>query len=190
MFSIAKPDNLTFETFLSDSESDIFSYSEIAATATVIPENYTIDHNRCELGIGGETFESAKEAINNWEMFNIGWIELYDNRTPIVNGQTIALLIKHFGFYSLNATRIVYTIDEPNRYGFAYGTLTQHGEIGEERFTVAIDEKTKAVTYDILAMSRPGHIFAKLGYPFTRYLQKQFAIDSMNAMKHSVGTKN
>jgi len=183
MFSLTKPTRDTFKRFLDRSNGDSLSYADVGSTLAELPRNYTIDHNRCELGIGDETFESAKEAIDNWEMFNIGWIELYDDRAPIINGQTIALLIKHFGFYSLNATRIVYTINEPNRYGFAYGTLTQHGEIGEERFLVELEDRTGKVYYDILAFSRPGHFLAKIGYPLTRMLQKHFAKDSMQAMK-------
>jgi len=189
MFCFTKPDRDSFENFITSAGSDAYSYPEIGSTAAELPRNYTIDRNRCELGFGGSTFLWAKKAINNWEMFNIGWIELYDNRAPIVKGRNVALLIEHFGFYSLNAAKIVYTIDEPNCYGFAYGTLTSHGEIGEERFTVDLDKRTNIVTYNILAMSRPGHILAKLGYPITRYLQKQFAVDSMQAMKLAVTSK-
>lgn len=190
MFHFTKPDRSSFENFLADAQSDAFSYSEVGSTAAELTENYTIDHNCCELGTGLEIFRAAKEAMDNWEMFNIGWVELCEKRPPIIAGQTIALQIEHFGFYSLNATRIVYTIDEPNRYGFAYGTLTQHGEIGEERFTVDLDEQTNTVSYDILAMSRPSHILAKLGYPLTRYLQRRFAADSMQAMKMVTSLQN
>jgi len=43
----------------------------------------------------------------------------------------------HFGFWSLNAARIVYLIEEDGpceKHGFAYGTLPEHGERGEERW--------------------------------------------------------
>ena len=41
------------------------------------------------------------------------------------------------------------------RYGFAYGTLPEHVESGDVRFTVDWHEADGAVWYDILAFSRP-----------------------------------
>lgn len=113
-------------------------------------------------------------------MFDFDWVELCWPPKPIEAGETCAVLIRHFGFYSLNATRIVYTIDEPDRFGFAYGTLEDHGECGEERFLVERDPGGN-VFYDLKAFSRP-----KLGYPLVRLLQKQFAHDSKQAMFRAV----
>jgi uncharacterized protein (UPF0548 family) len=86
----------------------------------------------------------------------------------------------------LNSCRIVYVIDEPEHFGFAYGTLTEHVEIGEERFTVEFHPDTGEVCYDIFAFSRPGSLLIKLGYPYSRYKQKQFAVGSKAAMLRHV----
>ena len=65
------------------------------------------------------------------------WLELCWPDAPIRTGTTVAVAVLHFGFWSLNACRIAYVEDaNAERYGFAYGTLTEHEEIGEERFTV------------------------------------------------------
>ena len=72
------------------------------------------------------------------------------------------------------------------RYGFAYGTLPEHAESGEERFTVEWHEADDAVWYDIVAFSRPQQLLARLGYPFARRLQKRFARDSAAAMQIAV----
>jgi len=100
----------------------------------------------------------------------------------------VAILIRHFGFYSLNAAQIVYVIDEPQQFGFAYayGTLAEHGESGEERFSVDFDDETGEVSYDLFAFSKPNHFLAKLGYPLVRNLQKQFAEDSKAAMLRAI----
>ena len=90
-----------------------------------------------------------------------------------------------FGFWWFNACRIVYLIDDTGpvtRFGFAYGTLPGHAERGEERFLIEWDQSDGSVWYDILAFSRPRHVLARLGYPLTRRLQKQFARDSATAM--------
>ena len=54
------------------------------------------------------------------------------------------------------------------RFGFAYGTLPGHAERGEERFSVVLNRDDGSVHYEVLAMSRPKHPLAWLGYPFAR----------------------
>jgi uncharacterized protein (UPF0548 family) len=74
-------------------------------------------------------------------MFGMPWVNLHWQSAPIVVGTDIAVSLHHFGFYSLNACRIVYLVDEEGavkRFGFAYGTLAEHAESGEERFTVSV----------------------------------------------------
>ena len=99
------------------------------------------------------------------------------------------MIARLFGLWWLNACRIVYVVDEPGpvqRYGFAYGTLPEHAESGEERFTVEWHQADAAVWYDILAFSRPQQLLARLGYPLARRLQKRFARDSAAAMQRAV----
>ena len=118
-------------------------------------------------------------------MFEMRWIELCWSGIPIEPGSDVAVLVSHFGFWSLNGCRIVYVVKEGGpveKFGFAYGTLSDHGEIGEERFTVEYDTGNQSVWYDLLAFSRPGSV-ARLAYPFARALQKRFARDSKAAMQ-------
>jgi uncharacterized protein (UPF0548 family) len=140
------------------------------------------------LGQGANTFERAKSAVRLWKMFDMPWISLCWPDTPIETGATVAVLVSHLGFWSLNACRIVYVIDEQGpseKYGFAYGTLEEHGEIGEERFTVEFNSADASVGYDLCAFSRPGRI-ARLAYPLSRSLQKSFVKGSNEAMQRSV----
>jgi hypothetical protein len=68
------------------------------------------------------------------------------------------------------------------RFGFAYGTLAEHAESGEERFTVEWHGEDDTVWYDVLAFSRPRQVLARLGYPLSRLLQKRFAEGSKATM--------
>ena len=103
-------------------------------------------------------------------------------------GCTVALVARHYGFWSLNACRIVYVVDEVGgadgmrRFGFAYGTLPDHGAVGEERFMIEWRPVDDSVWYDLYAVSRPGHPLARLGYPLVRALQRRFARASKQAM--------
>lgn len=118
-------------------------------------------------------------------MFDFPWIELSWPRTPIEVGQNVAILVSNYGFWSLNAARIVYVVEEPRRFGFAYGTLLEHAESGEERFVVEWNEDD-SVWYDLFAFSCPHARAAKLVRPLARRLQKKFARDSLAAMRHAV----
>ena len=154
-----------------------------------MPTGYNVDHHRVQLGTGTLAWNRAVEAIRAWQMFNIPWIRLCWPTVPIRVGTEVAVLVRHFGFHSLNACRIVYVIDEADpikRFGFAYGTLAEHAERGEERFTVEWNRDDDKVWYDILAFSRPRQMLARLGYPLSRFLQKRFAEGSKAAMVKSV----
>lgn len=188
MFSLSKPSEKSIREFISGQSNQKISYAEVGCTHGKAPYGYTVDCNRVRLGTGARVFELAKNAVKQWKMFGMPWITLCWPDTPIEEGATVAVLISHFGFWSLNACRIVYVIDEygtTERYGFAYGTLPNHSEFGEERFTVEYDTENHSVWYDIFALSRPG-LLARLGYPLSRSLQKRFARDSMEAIQKAV----
>ena len=183
MFLVFKPTSAQIDRFLESRKTDTFSYDAVGATLEPSPPaGFIVDHNRQLLGTGRETFEKAKQAVRQWKMFEVPGLDLVLSDTPIEPGRNVALFAHHLGFHSLSSCRIVYVIDEPDRFGFAYGTLTEHVEIGEERFTVEYHPDTSEVWYDIYAFSRPGHIFVKLGFPYARHLQKSFAVGSKSAM--------
>ena len=193
MFLLMPPDNKTIERFLVERKNDTFSYPEVGSTKDSPPNGYNIDHNRIKLGTGLATFEKAQVAMRNWKMFGMDWVKLIRDDTSIEIGRTVAISVRHFGFYSLNAARIVYVLDETGevrRFGFAYGTLSEHGEMGEERFSVEFHEATGEVWYDLYAFSRPGSMLARIGYPLSRYLQKAFARDSKIAMLNAVSDRS
>ena len=194
MFLISEPNEKSIAQFIKEQQNTAFSYSEIGLSRNSnAPEGYNIDHNRIKIGIGEDDYRQAIKAVGNWKMFDLNWVKLYPNTTPIKIGETVAIIVKHFGFWSLNAARIVYVFEETDaeieKYGFAYGTLTEHGERGEERFSVEFHKKDESVWYDLFAFSQPEHFLAKLGYPFSRMLQKQFASESKQAMKRVINEK-
>ena len=52
--------------------------------------------------------------------------------------------------------RVVAVVDEPDRFGFAYGTLPVHPEQGEESFVV-VRADAGGARFDVQAVSRPVH---------------------------------
>jgi uncharacterized protein (UPF0548 family) len=189
VFSLTAPSEDEIRRFISKQSDSGFSYPEVGASATAVPTGYNVDHNRIQLGSGEGTWQRAAAAIRKWRMFSMPWVNLHWASAPIQVGTDVAVSVRHFGFYSLNACRIVYVVDEESpvkRFGFAYGTLGEHAESGEERFTVEWNRDEDKVWYDILAFSRPRQMLAKLGYPLSRLLQKRFAEGSKAAMVETV----
>jgi uncharacterized protein (UPF0548 family) len=187
MFLLRAPSDSAVSAFIAAQGREPFSYAEVGGTrGASAPHGYNLDHNRVLLGRGEECFDVAAAALRAWRMFELGWCRVSPPRACVEAGTTVAVVIRHFGFWSLNACRIVYVSDEPHRYGFAYGTLTGHGEIGEERFSVEQSPDDGGVWYDIYAFSRPGHPLARLGYPLSRMLQRRFARDSKAVMSRAV----
>ena len=180
-----KPSPQLVERFLAQQRSRTFSYRAVGHSRRGAPAGFTADHHRLRLGEGRATFARAVEALRSWRMFDLGWVATYPPAAPQEPGTTVAVRVRHFGLWSLNACRVVYRIDDEGpvvRYGFAYGTLPDHGERGEERFTVEWHHEDNSVWYDLFAFSRPNLPLALLGYPLARLLQKRFARDSKRAM--------
>lgn len=183
MFYWHKPSPAQIQAHLAQQAALPFSYAAVGQTKQTPPRGYVVDHNRVQLGTGRATFEHAKKALQRWQMFNLGWVQICWPAAPLASGATVGVLATVCGLWSLNACRIVYVVDEVDCYGFAYGTLPDHLERGEERFLVEWRQSDDSVWYDILAFSQPQHALAKLGYPVVRHFQKRFARDSKRAMK-------
>jgi uncharacterized protein (UPF0548 family) len=187
VFLLRAPSDSAVAAFLAAQSRGPFSYAEVGGTRGArAPAGYNVDHNRVLVGRGEACFDRAAAALRAWHMFELGWCRVSPPGAPVEAGMTVAVVINHFGFWSLNACRIVYVLEEPHVYGFAYGTLRGHGEVGEERFSVEWNRDDGSVSYDIYAFSRPGHPLARLGYPLSRMLQRRFARDSKAAMLRAV----
>jgi uncharacterized protein (UPF0548 family) len=166
-----------------------FTYAPTGATATTPPAGYVVDHTRVILGEGEQCFESAKTALRRWDHFRLGWVQTWPPNVPLRDGEVVAVVARKMCLWWLNTCRIVYTVDESGplcKFGFAYGTLPEHAESGEERFLVQWDRQTGDVWYDILAFSRPHQLLPRLAYPLLRRIQKQFGRDSAAAMRRAV----
>jgi uncharacterized protein (UPF0548 family) len=189
LFLFRKPSDTEIRTFLATQERLPFSYPEVGASRGGAPPGYPINHHRGRLGAGLETYTRAIDAIRGWNMYDLPWTRLCWPDAPIRVGETVVVLARHAGFWSLNPSRIIYLIDEEGpirRYGFAFGTLPGHAERGEERFTVEWRRTDDSVWYEVFAFAGPHHLLAKVGYPVMRLIQKRFAAHSAQAMRRAV----
>jgi uncharacterized protein (UPF0548 family) len=189
MLSLRRPTDATIRAFLEGQSRLGLTYAAVGATATGPPAGYVVDHTRVRLGAGEDVFRAARAALEGWGHFRLGWVETWPAEVPLRAGEVVAVLARAVGLWWLAACRVVYAVDEDGpvrRFGFAYGTLPDHPESGEERFLVEWDRADGGVWYDVLAFSRPRHVLARIGYPWVRRLQKQFGRDSAAAMLRAV----
>jgi uncharacterized protein (UPF0548 family) len=182
MPSLSKPSESITRAFLARERDLPHSYVEIGETQKdTTVAGYDNDFNFVELGHGDAVWEAAKAAIQQWKMFPGGWACIWPEDTPIQVGEVVAMQAKVMGLWWLNSCRIVYVVDNQDKFGFAYGTLPGHAECGEELFMV---EKTSngTVRYIIKAFSRPRVWVARLGYPIARAYQRKFVRESKASM--------
>jgi len=81
--------------------------------------------------------------------------------------------------------RVVAVVDEPERFGFTYGTLPIHPEQGEESFTVTRSDDGGFI-FEIVAVSRPRQLLARAVPPVARRLQAAATNRYLKAMHAAV----
>lgn len=188
--SLEKPSPSQLDHFLISGRDRPPSYPEKLDTqanfrdkkVSSLARKYNYDETMIFLGEGPEVFTAARKVIREWKMFPSSWTKVYPDHAPIRTGQRVAVLFKLMGLWWWNSSEIQYTIEEADRFGFAYGTLPGHVESGEELFLVEIDDSEK-VWYKIKAFSRPAYWVVNLVYPYARSQQRRFVKESMAQMK-------
>jgi uncharacterized protein (UPF0548 family) len=191
MFLLQRPSDKTIARFLQDSQDLPLSYGPIGIVRPGSRRN-GIDEATVAIGRGAADFGKARAALIAWKQFDIGWIETFPRAPSLAEGTVVGVLIRHLGFWSLNGCRVVYSVggaegaEGEDRFGFAYGTLTNHAEAGEELFEVFIDPRSEEVWYRIRATSWPNAALARIGHPIVRALQARFRRHSAGAMARAI----
>lgn len=172
----------TLQAFLQQESTLPYSYPEVGKTRQGDKvSGYDNDYNVQVLGQGEAVWEAARQAIRVWRMFPDGWTRIWPETIPIREQELVVMQARVFGWWWINSFRIVYTLDTADAFGFAYGTLPGHVEMGEELFMV---EKLPdgTVQYVIKAFSKPRFWLTRIGYPIARWHQRKFVRDSKAAM--------
>ena len=187
MFFLRRPSERDIERFLAESRDLPLSYQPVGVVREGPQGRY--DEAIVAIGRGSDDFARARRALLEWRQFDLGWLDLFPRGASVEVGRVVAVRIRHAGLWSLNGARVVYVTgdgEHRHRFGFAYGTLTNHAETGEELFEVFLNETSSDVMYRIRAVSRPQAVLAAIGQPLVRLLQAKFRRDSAAAMRRAV----
>src|ERR1043165_435663 len=127
MFTLTEPTESDIAKFVSEQSKLPFSYSEVGAALadrTVTPRGYNVDHNRVQLGRGAEVYERAVAALKQWRQCDLGWVSIVPRGVKIEKDATVAVKAWACGMWSLNACRVVYVVEEADRFCFGEGVVS------------------------------------------------------------------
>ena len=162
------------------------TYPEVGATRTGdCPPGYDRLTGRAVVGHGPAGYAAAREGLFGWALQRAAGITVFPER--VVEDGT-ALLRVGVGPLGITAPcRVVWTVDEPARSGYAYGTLPGHPECGEEAFVLDL-AADGTVTLTISGFSRPAAWWARLGSPVTRRVQQRILRAYLCALQPTANT--
>ena len=133
------------------------------------------------LGLGPEDFAAATERLRAWAPQQGIGATVYPPDAPIELGTTIVVELRRGPVAVLVPDRIVAVVDEPQRFGFAYGTLPGHAETGEESFLIELTDED-VVTGTVSVDASPGTLPARLATPAVLRIQRWAVVRYLDAL--------
>jgi len=125
--------------------------------------------HRRQVTLDGDCFDIARRALRDWNVHRGAGLDVCAE-APAAVGVHVAMCARVAGVFVEITCRVISVIDEPDRWGFAYGTLPVHPERGEEAFVVS-RSGDGVVTFSVDAVSEPIEWLASLVRPLADRLQ-------------------
>lgn len=163
------------------------TYDEVGGTRDgVLPAGYDHVDREHVVGTGREQFDRASAAVFRWTAQRGAGLRIQASGPASTPG-TVVLMTAGLRRLGLDIPcRVVWVVDEPDRRGFAYGTLPGHPESGEESFVVSLRPDGEVV-YALRAFSRPGTRLSRLGGPVSGRLQTLALDRYVRAIRRAAG---
>ena len=179
MFRLRRPTHEQLDALLRRLRDASFTYPEVGATLdTELPAGYA--HDRYTTELDGDAFQRASDGLRAWRAHLGAGVGVYPVDAPLRPGTVVIVMARTGPLHALAPCRVVHVIDEPDRFGFAYGTLPGHPERGEEAFIV---ERAGRTTFSIVAFSCPADVLARIGDPVARAVQRRVTGAYLEAMR-------
>jgi uncharacterized protein (UPF0548 family) len=162
----------SIERLVTSLRSAELTYSDVGCTLTGgQPVGFRHDRHSVVVGHGSPPFERAIEGLKTWQAHRLPGVRVFPNRAEVRSDTTVVVTLGSPLLALAAPCRIVQIVDDPDRWGFAYGTLPGHPEQGEEAFLVSISPDGE-VRFEVSAFSRPGDRLTRLSGPLGRQLQR------------------
>jgi uncharacterized protein (UPF0548 family) len=186
VFFVRRPSPVKIDELLEQARTAHPTYAEVGATnGEDWPAGYRHDFDEGLLGTGTETFDRAVSALRQWRAHTGAGTEIFPQGAAVAEGEVALLLIHATGLWTVAPFRIVYVVEEPSLFRFAYGTLPGHPEQGEASFAIVCSE-TDEVSFRLASFSRPVDPLARLAKPLSRRIQRRYTLRYLDAMRSAV----
>jgi uncharacterized protein (UPF0548 family) len=146
-------------------------YPEVGATRDegALPAGYRHVRRRHQVGQGRPSFDALAAGMRAFEVHRGAGMGVRAVGPPSVGWAfETGLGVGPLRLWA--PCRIVWLADEPDRYGYGFGTLPGHPMRGEEAMEASLDADG-SVWFVIRAFSRPGTWYAGVGGPLRNLAQ-------------------
>lgn len=185
MLRLTRPSGARLRELAAEGTTQSLTYESAGMSALATPpDGYRRDQWDVSLGRGDVVFGRAAEAIRLWKV-HTGAGLVVEATGPPAEGLVVAMGAPLPVGWVEVVCRVVDVFDEPDRVGFAYGTLPVHPEQGEESFTVV--RRGDEVAFRIVAVWRSRHLLARAAPPVARHLQRVATDRYLDAMRTVAG---
>lgn len=151
-----------------DLRSVPFTYDEVGATARAdLPAGY--GHLERWRNLLDTEFESAAARLMRWRIHEAAGLRVSASSRHVEPDAVVEMFLGQRWMRVRAVCRVVYVINEPDRVGFAYGTLPGHAERGEESFI--LDRRNGTPRFTVRAFSSPASRLARAAGPIAGVAQ-------------------
>ncbi|RZS79378.1 uncharacterized protein (UPF0548 family) [Motilibacter rhizosphaerae] len=153
------------------------TYDEVGATCPAEPEwrarprGYRSFERTVVVGHGEHLWRSASAALLAWEVKTCSGFEVHP-AGRVRTGQRLELLARIGPLRLREPVFIAAVVDEPDRRGFAYGTLDGHPVAGEEAFV--LHREGDEVWLTLRSLTRPPRGRWRLAFPAVLVAQRVY----------------
>ncbi|MFG3257671.1 DUF1990 family protein [Streptomyces sp. NPDC048172] len=151
------------------------TYSPVGATARgEVPPGFNGLRVRTRLGTGDAAFRAASRALMTWTLHQRMGVRMTPDAARAAVGVRVGVGLGVGPLRVGGPCRVVWTAEERDEAGWAYGTLPGHPVRGEEAFLVSRDADG-AVWLTVCAYSGPVAWWARAAGPLVPVFQRAYA---------------
>jgi len=163
-----------------------FTYDEVGATAGDLPTGYA--HMESSRAFPLSDFEAGADRLMRWHVHERAGLRVTASDPRVEVGSVVEMFLGPRALRIRSVCRVAYIIDEPDRVGFAYGTLPGHPESGEEAFI--LERLNGVARFTVRAFSTPATRLARLGGPVTTMVQRVMAARYLEAVAPTASSQS
>lgn len=145
------------------------------------PDGFHVLEVEMLLGQGHEVFTAASDALFSWRTHRRAGLRVPPGTAEPAPGVEVRLRVGPLGA----PCRVIWSVRERDRVGFAYGTLRGHPVRGEESFVIdrLVDG---SVRFTVAAYSKPAAWYLRAAGPLGRVGQRLMAVRYGRALRRCV----